>query len=49
MATQSDLNNNQKKVYTKPFVTYLGDTTKIQAFAYGRVTESASSGYYDRT
>jgi hypothetical protein len=40
---------NLKKAYSTPQIHPLGRLEKVQAFVSGRVTESASSGYYDRT
>jgi hypothetical protein len=37
-----------KKVYQTPEVHHVGSLDKVQAFVDGRVTEGATSGYFDR-
>ncbi len=41
--------SNGKSTYTKPIINKIGLTERIQAAAYGQVTESGSSGYYVRS
>jgi hypothetical protein len=40
--------SSAKKSYRSPQVHHVGSLDKVQAFIDGRVTEGATSGYYDR-